>query len=213
MKKYLILLAACLLILTGCSASNQNDKEIQDKPDEKLTTPDEEIIEDSEHADDEEIVEKEPEVSLLSDEEIETIMKDTYLNILSAPENQVISFREAIDEELMSSSVNMEEIFENGLDPNTALYEDIYNYFNPEIQQYITEEGMSLILTDRFILLMNPHNETVLSPTLSDFEVLEQNEDTFISKHWFNESSPTYESTFKLEDGTWKFSGAVQTDQ
>ena len=153
----------------------------------------------------------------LSDEEIEKIVADTYLKILFAPEDPEASFYEAVQVDLMNPtfSIEMDNVFVHGLDPESALYQTIYDFFHAEMQQHVTEVGMNSILADLFILLMIPRNETPLSPTFNQFQVLEKSEDEFVVKHWFegDESSLAYETTFVLADGNWKFLRAMYTNR
>lgn len=216
MKKHYMLLVACLVMLSGCGAPDQYDKDSQNEPEEKHTTSEELDTEETEQPDTEDLaedVEDDVEKVILSDEEIKTIVQDTFFNIITTPENPEVSFGEAVDEALMNHPVPIDGILELGLEPGTALYDSTYDYFNPEIRQYITEDAMVYTLTSRFILLMNPRNDTAFSPTFSQFEVLEKDEDEFTVKHWLDDDYETYETTFELEDGNWKFVRALQTNR
>lgn len=234
MKNYLFLLVSLFtfsLILVGCGTSEKNEgnetkvesTRIQNEKTKKDIKED--MIEDnSNEASEKDNAEQvavdskdNAQKTGISDEEIENIVADTYLNILSVSEDAEVSFYEAIEDDLLTATIPVEvnDVVVHGLDPQSTLYQTIYDFFNPEMQQYVTEIGMDSVLADHYILYLNPRNETALSPTFNQFQVLEKSEDEFVVKHWFEgeDYSLAYETTFVLEDANWKFVRAMYTNR
>lgn len=225
MKNHLFLLLSIItfsLILAGCGTleKNEGNETKVESNGNRHEKNKEEIKEDTSEVmekDNAERVDSEdnPQKTELSDEEIEKIVANTYLKILLTPEDSEVSFYETIEDDLMTATFSVNDVFVHGLDSQSMLYQTVYDFFNPEMKQYVTEAGMNSILADHFILYMNPRNETPLSPTFNQFQVLEKSEDEFVVKHWFEGDgySLTYETTFVLEDGNWKFLRAMYTNR
>ena len=220
MKNHLFLLLSIFtfsLIIAGCGTPEKNQVDIKEDTSKVIEDDANEVVEKG-NAEQVSVDSKDnAQKTELSDEEIENIVADTYLNILFVSEDSEVSFYEAIEDDLMTAtfSVEVNDVLLHGLDPQSTLYQTVYDFFNPEMQQYVTEVGMNSILAYHYILWVNPRNETPLSPTFNQFQVLEKSEDEFVVKHWFegDEYSLAYDTTFVLEDGNWKFLRAMDTNR
>lgn len=153
----------------------------------------------------------------LTDDAMKNIMYDTYHSL------EDILLEDSIEDIFNEHHKIKEaqEIYESGIDPNSPLYEDLYDLLYPKVKHLVAKEGMESFINIKFAMYWNPvGNITFYSPGYH-LEVVNQRNNQFVLKQ--TKELPTqdvevtskstydiYHVRFIKEKDDWKFAGAIK---